>query len=414
MKAKAIFFSVPALGDTYPLLGTLAELVNRGHQIIYYGAKEFEQILKPTGVEFRIYNETIKSINFESAELSMVDFFDSLLEYGLGVLDHHLLEALDENPNYILHGNLSSWGKALGKISGLPTINLFHSAAMLNRDKMGEKGTFTNFLLPLLFYKIKALFSKDSKVRKLKELTKFSVKLLDLTQCEEDLNLIYNTPRYCEEFLKGNYRYQAVGPSLFFKKDNAQEEFKNFNLYYPKEAVVYISLGTIHSDNADFFNLCFDTFGDSKINILMATGKGTDSFKDLISTRKITIPENFIIEEFFPQQSILHFCDLFITHGGMNSVNESLYHGVPLLVLPHHLEQGANAKRIEEFKLGLRSTISSLSKASFSELVMKILNDSSFKKNAVQFSKEFKNAESEAPEKAANAIEDFVEQQQTV
>ena len=37
----------------------------------------------------------------------------------------------------------------------------------------------------------------------------------------------------------------------------------------------------------------------------------------------------------------------------MNSINESLYYGVPMIVFPQMLEQKANAYRIEELGAGI-------------------------------------------------------------
>ena len=41
-----------------------------------------------------------------------------------------------------------------------------------------------------------------------------------------------------------------------------------------------------------------------------------------------TIPGNFIVKAFVPQLQLLQRAALFITHGGMNSVNEGLCAGV--------------------------------------------------------------------------------------
>ena len=47
---------------------------------------------------------------------------------------------------------------------------------------------------------------------------------------------------------------------------------------------------------------------------------------------------------FVPQLEILQHADVFITHGGINSVHEGLYYGVPLIRIPHQFEQLLSAR----------------------------------------------------------------------
>jgi MGT family glycosyltransferase len=54
------------------------------------------------------------------------------------------------------------------------------------------------------------------------------------------------------------------------------------------------------------------------------------------------------------QLAVLRRADLFITHGGFNSVQEGLVAGVPLLVFPQMQEQVLNADRVSELGAGLR------------------------------------------------------------
>ena len=46
------------------------------------------------------------------------------------------------------------------------------------------------------------------------------------------------------------------------------------------------------------------------------------------------IPNNFIVRPHVPQLEVLRRADLFITHGGMNSVSEGCWYGVQMIVLP--------------------------------------------------------------------------------
>jgi UDP:flavonoid glycosyltransferase YjiC (YdhE family) len=53
-----------------------------------------------------------------------------------------------------------------------------------------------------------------------------------------------------------------------------------------------------------------------------------------------------------PQPLLLETCDLFLTHGGYNSVREAIRAGVPMVVAPRQNDGPHNARRVAEFGLG--------------------------------------------------------------
>ncbi len=59
-------------------------------------------------------------------------------------------------------------------------------------------------------------------------------------------------------------------------------------------------------------------------------------------------------DEFLPQTTVLPEVDVVITHGGNNTVVESLYFGKPMVLLPLFWDQHDNAERMHETGFGVR------------------------------------------------------------
>ncbi|MGR3938808.1 glycosyltransferase [Streptomyces sp. BRA346] len=68
------------------------------------------------------------------------------------------------------------------------------------------------------------------------------------------------------------------------------------------------------------------------------------------------LPPHVHVTERLPQPILLESVDVFLTHGGFNSIRESLRTATPLAVLPQFGDQHANARRVEELGLGRHVT----------------------------------------------------------
>ncbi|CAG2165010.1 unnamed protein product [Oppiella nova] len=55
-----------------------------------------------------------------------------------------------------------------------------------------------------------------------------------------------------------------------------------------------------------------------------------------------------------PQIQVLPVVDLVVTHGGNNTTTETMYFGIPMIVLPLFLDQYDNAQRVEDKGFGIR------------------------------------------------------------
>ena len=88
-----------------------------------------------------------------------------------------------------------------------------------------------------------------------------------------------------------------------------------------------------------------DVLSKSRHRYVVSKGPRADEFE---------LADNMWGDARVPQTSILPEVDLVITHGGNNTVTESLYFGKPMVLLPLFWDQYDNAQRIDETGFGRR------------------------------------------------------------
>ncbi len=78
-----------------------------------------------------------------------------------------------------------------------------------------------------------------------------------------------------------------------------------------------------------------------------------------------------------PQQDLLGHprAKLFINHGGLNSKQEAVYHGVPFIALPIFSDQPINAQRAEADGYAIRLDWNSLNGQIFFDAIQEILKN---------------------------------------
>ncbi len=112
-----------------------------------------------------------------------------------------------------------------------------------------------------------------------------------------------------------------------------------------QQPVIYLSLGSLGSADTGLMSRLIDALGKTDYRVIVSMGPQHD---------ELTLADNMIGAEFLPQTSLLPHVDLVITHGGNNTVTESLYFGKPMVVLPLFWDQHDNAQRVQETGFGVR------------------------------------------------------------
>jgi len=135
-------------------------------------------------------------------------------------------------------------------------------------------------------------------------------------------------------------RFRFVGPCCSFRPDTPAFPFERLD----GRPLVLVSLGTVYSQVPKFLRRCMEELAGSPWQIVLATGG---------SSPMAPVPANFIVRPSVPQVEILRRASAFVTHGGMNSVQEALYYGVPLVLAPQAADQFWISARTAELGAGL-------------------------------------------------------------
>ena len=145
--------------------------------------------------------------------------------------------------------------------------------------------------------------------------------------------------------------FHYVGP---LRKPRAQ------TIFFPWEKldgrpIIYASLGTLQNARLDVFQCFAEACEGLDAQLVISHGGG-------LTTADVNrLPGNPLVVSYAPQLEVLSRASLTLTHGGLNTVLDSLSRGVPLIAMPITYEQPAIAERIRYTGVGLTFPLISLS-----------------------------------------------------
>ncbi|MEK5057076.1 glucosyltransferase [Paenibacillus sp. FSL H7-0326] len=374
--SKIVFFSIPAHGHTNPTIPVVREIVNRGHEVWYYSFLEFQEKIQASGASFIACDEYLPKLSPEELDRKAGKDFAALIEMVADTtiaLDAKVCKELQElQPDCIVSDSLCFWGKLFASKLKIPYICSTTTFAFNQHTAKLMKRSFRELLkmafgMPRINKKIQMLRNHGYDVRS----------FISIVQNDNDTDTIVYTSKEFQPMADTfSERYAFVGPSI--RTLSPQENNKK------DRQLIYISLGTVLNKNREFYDNCINAFAQSNYTIVISVGEKTD-----IKSLGI-IPENFMVRNTVDQISVLQTADAFITHSGMNSVSESLYFGVPMVLFPQHSEQKMVANRVAE--LGAGVLLKGKKRADLAASVTEVLTNVKYEENAKKLSKSLRNA----------------------
>jgi MGT family glycosyltransferase len=209
------------------------------------------------------------------------------------------------------------------------------------------------------------------------------------------LTIVYGSRQFQPCASTFDERFLFIGPSSAPRGESAAFPWERVN----HRVLIYVSLGTLFNNDTAFYRNCYEAFRGEDYQVVLSSSMNV-SPADLGQA-----PANFVVQAHVPQIEVLQRATVFVTHGGMNSVNESLSHGVPMLVIPQMGEQMIIGRRVEELGAGLYLEKTAVTADKLREGVRRLLTDHHFREQATRVRQSFQSAGGVA--RAADAIRAF-------
>lgn len=334
---RVVFFSTPAYGHLQAVYPVLARLVRAGVRVDWYCTEAYRELVTKTGAHFHPY-----CVDFSRYPLDRLtaDFFS--LYRGLLVLNRRCYlryrrEIRENPPDLLLYDSMCSFGKNLAKQFRLPSVCLCTTLAY-NLPTL----IFSNLFWPSLKLTVKhapellRLTLKEQCFRRREGLPGFSP--LDLFVNRGDRTIVFSPPEF-QPFA------QSFPPSFDFVGTTIRDRIEADSSI--ENCDIYLSLGSIFAARAGELETLLESPLFRGKKVIVSAGYAAADLQKRLGRERLTFVRRT------NQLALLPKTGLFVNHGGLNSVYESLYFGVFQICIPQQEEQRLTARLVEKKKLGL-------------------------------------------------------------
>jgi zeaxanthin glucosyltransferase len=166
------------------------------------------------------------------------------------------------------------------------------------------------------------------------------------------------------------------------------------------QPLIYASLGSVQNTKHHLFRTIAAACEGLDVQLVITHG-GSMSHETVQS-----LPGSPLVVEYAPQVEVLAKASLTITHGGMNTVMDSLSHGVPLVCIPITFEQPGTGARIKTTGTGEVLALSRLRVPKLRKAIQRVLTEHSYLENARRIQQAIQEAG--GVKRAADIIEEAI------
>ena len=334
---RVVFFSTPAYGHLQAVYPVLARLVRAGVRVDWYCTEAYRELVTKTGAHFHPYRVDFSRYPLDRLTADFFSLYRGLLVLNRRCYLRYRREIRENTPDLLLYDSMCSFGKNLAKQFGLPSVCLCTTLAY-NLPTL----IFSNLFWPSLKLTVKhapellRLTLKEQCFRRREGLPGFSP--LDLFVNRGDKTLVFSPPEF-QPFA------QSFPPSFDFVGTTIRDRIEADSSI--ENCDIYLSLGSIFAARTGELERILETPLFRGKKVIVSAGYAAADLQKRLGRERLSFVRGT------NQLALLPKTGLFVNHGGLNSVYESLYFGVFQICIPQQEEQRLTALLVEKKKLGL-------------------------------------------------------------
>jgi len=423
MKKHIMFISLPLRGHANQMIALAQELVGRGYQVSFVISEEARGWIANTGARFipwdpkiettnENFSDTTKSVWQRVCQEPSIWRGERIMLNGLIALYVPMYKTLTPifqqyNPEVIVIDRAVISAMDLAQQMNLPYIiqsrflgNFVPTSSKYPRFDTSYSLNMNLWQRCLNFFRPYWLLPQF--LPTLKKLNQVRRQCLERKKLDDPFSkrpMIVGTSFGIEIPRPLPPHVQMVGPIFPKRLEPISHSLSNW-LEEGKEstAVVYIAFGTLASIEAWQAKALVEGLTDTKFRVLWSLPKNQQYILP-------ALPSSFRIEHFVPQQAVLsHLAvHVFVSHCGMNSINEALYWEKPILALPFFGDQHYNSARLVDLGVALKLNKNHFDSAEVRRKIDTLLSNPSYKDATRQMSVLLKNTG--GLDKAADIVE---------
>ncbi len=368
--ARVLIVVPPLTGHLNPTLALGAELTRRGHAVTWCGHREFVEPRLPAGSRFvaaaaevpasirdAISQQTAPLRGMAALRFLWSDFILPLAEDMLP----GLVGAVDEvAPHVLVVDQQAIAGAAVAEARGLPWVTSATTTGELSNpaSDMPQVEDWRRDLVEEFLVRAGVPADRAATLD-----PRFSPCLVLLFSTEALVGPDRHYP--------GHFAF--VGPALGDRRSAPDCTDFDWHLLDHDRPLVLVSLGSLNGHvGARFFSVAAEALAGLEVQAVLVSPPAL--VPDL--------PPNVLVREWVPQVALLDRAAVVVSHGGQNTVSESLAAGVPMVLAPIRDDQPTIADQVVAAGAGIRVPFGRVGVAQMRAAIDAVLHEPGFRAGA--------------------------------